>query len=276
MSTQGTPQEESQAGPVAQQSERLQVHGQPAPGEKPQKKGAHWTGFAGKTLWDWLDLLGAAILIPVAIAAATIWFSVQQNTTSLQLAQQQHNSDQKIAQQQHDSDQRIALDQQRQAVLKACEDDIRDLLLNKGLRASRPGDEVRTVARTEALLTLQQLDGTRKGLLMQFLWEADLVNQARGENVIISLRGADLKDADLIGADLEGADLRGANLEDAALIQANLTNADLSYTNLKDVDLSYADLTDANLNLALNLTRKQLDQASSLSGATMPGGSKHP
>ncbi len=58
------------------------------------------------------------MLIPVVIAAATIWFSMQQNATSLQLAKQQHDSDQRIAQQQHDNDQIIALDQQRQMVLQ--------------------------------------------------------------------------------------------------------------------------------------------------------------
>lgn len=31
-----------------------------------------WTGFSGNTLWDWLSLL----LLPLALTAATIWFTI--------------------------------------------------------------------------------------------------------------------------------------------------------------------------------------------------------
>jgi uncharacterized protein YjbI with pentapeptide repeats len=55
--------------------------------------------------------------------------------------------------------------------------------------------------------------------------------------------------ADLSGADLSGADLSGADLRDAVLIDANLSNARVSI--------------------------EQLDQASSLEGATMPNGQKY-
>ena len=36
-----------------------------------------WTGFAEKTLWEWLRLLGA-LAIPVALAMAGFWFTAQQ------------------------------------------------------------------------------------------------------------------------------------------------------------------------------------------------------
>ena len=57
-----------------------------------------------------------------------------------------------------------------------------------------------------------------------------------------SLRGADLRGADLIGADLRGADLiganlRGANLRGADLWDANLRGADLWDANLRGADL---------------------------------------
>ncbi len=105
--------------PIAQLVAKYQSNGhQTAPTEPrlqpKQKKG--WTGFAEKTLWDWLNLLGV-FLIPIVITAASIWFSAQQNGTSLQLSDKQHQSDQAIA-----------LDQQRATTLKTYMDDMTQLL----------------------------------------------------------------------------------------------------------------------------------------------------
>ena len=62
-----------------------------------------------------------------------------------------------------------------------------------------------------------------------------------------NLSGADLSDADLRGADLRGANLRGANLSGADLRGANLSYADLRGADLRDANLSGADLSDADL-----------------------------
>ncbi|RHL95368.1 pentapeptide repeat-containing protein [Bifidobacterium pseudocatenulatum] len=62
-----------------------------------------------------------------------------------------------------------------------------------------------------------------------------------------SLRGADLRGADLHGADLYGADLHGADLRYADLHGANLRYADLHGANLRYADLYGADLHGANL-----------------------------
>ena len=69
---------------------------------------------------------------------------------------------------------------------------------------------------------------------------------------ILSLRDADLRDADLMGAnlsrsDLDGVDLMGANLSGADLMGANLSGARLVGTNLSGVDLADARLWGANL-----------------------------
>jgi uncharacterized protein YjbI with pentapeptide repeats len=74
----------------------------------------------------------------------------------------------------------------------------------------------------------------------------------------MSLRGADLSDANLFEADLDSADLSGANLFVAALGRANLQSADLSGADLRG---------------ARGVTNEQLEQqAASLKGATMPNG----
>jgi hypothetical protein len=91
------------------------------------RKGFKW-GFSDKTGWDWLDLI-AKLAVPLILGTATLSFGILQAN----LAQQQHDNDQKIANQQHLQDQANTLDQQRQAVLVKYQDDMRDLLLNKGL-----------------------------------------------------------------------------------------------------------------------------------------------
>jgi uncharacterized protein YjbI with pentapeptide repeats len=101
------------------------------------------------------------------------------------------------------------------------------------------------------------------------------------------LRYAWLPDADLSGAYLNRADLEDVFMPNADLSDANLSNADLSYANLKNVNLSgtrvsdadlsntnlrNANLRNANLRNAKRVSEEQLRQASSLEGATMPGG----
>jgi uncharacterized protein YjbI with pentapeptide repeats len=99
------------------------------------------------------------------------------------------------------------------------------------------------------------------------------------------LEGADLHGAFLPGSELSGADLHGAllhkaDLHDATLTGADLSGADLTSAFLDDTNLVGADLRSARLNNAslqgAHVTQEQLDQASSLQGATMPDGSIHP
>ena len=120
-----------------------------------------------------------------------------------------------------------------------------DLLLNKGLRESQPGNDVREVARAWTLTALMMVGKNRKGVVLQFLHEACLIY--KGE-VIIDLSGADLRWADLRhvklnGADLSGVDLSGADLRNSDLSEANLSGANLSKANLSGANLLGTDLT---------------------------------
>jgi uncharacterized protein YjbI with pentapeptide repeats len=203
-----------------------------------QKKGfLKWTGFAHKTLWDWLQLL----IIPTMLAVIGIGFSFTQEQASRLSSQRQH-----------DTDIQIALDQQRQEALVTYQKDISDLLLTHQLRSSRESDEVRSVARIRTLSTLQALDSDRKGFLVQFLSEAGLITRFYTENPIISLSGANLKGANLYNTDLRRTDLRGADLRGAifgiyGLSEAYLMGADLRGANFVIAGLSNAYLNNANL-----------------------------
>jgi hypothetical protein len=231
-----------------------------------------WTGFRGKTFWNWLELL----IVPLALAGIGFWFTVQQDARQQQIENQRAQQAQKIENQRTQQAQKIenqraeaerelAVQRAQDEALQAYLDQMSGLLLERDLRASEEDSEVRTLARARTLTVLERLDPSRKTALMQFLVEADLVQRVDGRDPIISLRGADLS----------GANLLNANLSEADLFSANLSEADLWNANLRDADLSEADLSGADLINARSWSEKQLRAADSLEGATMPNGQKY-
>jgi uncharacterized protein YjbI with pentapeptide repeats len=243
-----------------------------------KKSTSNWTGFAGRTLWDWIQFY-AVVAIPIIVAVGTLYFTQQ---ITLQQAQLSISASDK----QHQTDLQIANDQQQEATLKSYLDDMSDLLLNHNLRKSQPGDEVSQVARERTLTTLRRLKADRNQIVLQFLQDAHLISR---ENAVIDLRGANLSNDDLTGANLHDTDLGCitmasnespcTNLSHADLNHANLFNADLSGAypspgtyNANAVDLSYANLSYANLSYA-NLSGDDLSGVDlrfiNLSGANL-------
>jgi uncharacterized protein YjbI with pentapeptide repeats len=227
-----------------------------------------WTGFADKTLWEWLQLLGA-LAIPLVLAIAGFWFTSQQEKSG-QLVEEQRAQD---------------------AALQAYLDQMGTLLLKEELRKSEEGSEVRTLARARTKTVLERLDSTRTAAVIEFLIEAELAQLIglSGTNLSkVNLSGANLSSANLsdanlsgttlIGANLSGADLSGANLSGAYLDDADLSGAVLNKANLSDADLFGtdlfgADLSYADLSGAEGIIKERLEQqAGLLHGATMPDG----
>jgi Pentapeptide repeats (8 copies) len=224
----------------------------------PPSKWPRWTGFRGKTVWDWLPVVGA-LLIPVVIALGTGWITWRLAMIENQRAEAERELAEQRAQ---DEALQVYLNQMSTLLLE------KDLRASTEVNATEESQEARALARARTLTGLSRLDPSRKTALMQFLVEADLVQRVAGKEPIISLRGADLSDADLERADLSGAILSGTNLTEAALSYANLSRADLTgAANLSAADLSGADLSDAQ-----GWTEEQLSAAGSLEGATMPDG----
>jgi uncharacterized protein YjbI with pentapeptide repeats len=198
-----------------------------------------------KTLWDWMELL----IIPLFIAGATLFFGFFELQREDRRAQAQ---------------QQIEDDRARQTVLQLYIQDMTELLLHEGLAKSQSDNPIRQIARASTLTATRQLDADRKGILLQFLYDSDLIGKADliGEIVdpIISVSGADLVNANLSGAnlsgaflteaDLSGAYLSGADLSGAYLVEADLRGANLSYAFLTEADLSNADLRGADLSHA--------------------------
>jgi len=199
----------------------------------------------GKTLWDWLQLLGV-LAIPIVVGFGTLWFTKRQAKES--------NAENK--------------DNQREKALQSYIDNISKLLLKEKLRESQPEDEVRTIARVRTLTVLPHLDSMRKRSILQFLYASRLLEKDKDKDKpIVELDGADLSSANLNRTNLNHACLSHAYLRGAKLSHAYLISADLINTNLSYVDLSHALLNGAYLNGAkLNLT--SLSRAD-LSGADL-------
>lgn len=248
-----------------------------------------WLGLGGTGQKTGLDLLqaGAAISIPIAVVVMGAIFTRAQSESQQQAEEQRTQG----------------------TALQSYLDQMSALLIDGDLRNSKPDDEVRILARARTLTILDTLDGRRKGSVMRFLKEAELIEQGKfhdrpDDYPIIKLYRADLTDADLtygnlyrtdlFQANLSGADLSRASMLDASLTDADLSDADLSGANMDRTVLYLADLSGANLagndlttslldgadlsgaNLSgAKITDEQLDGVKSLAGTTMPDGSKH-
>jgi len=222
---------------------------------------------SGKTLWDWLSLLG----VPLSLAGLGYVFQQQQ--------------------------QKRAEAEAKEEVLQVYFDRLSTLLVDKNLLAiaakvypREPSESHREIspedkelfdaavdiirARTLSILRRFADDVERKTSVIRFLIEVEVISKAR-----LNLSGADLSRADLMGVNLEGADLSdaklsGANLflaklEGAKLSGANLSGADLLGANLSGANLEFADLSFADLSCAY-LTNAYLSHAN-LAGANLIG-----
>lgn len=193
-----------------------------------------------KTVWDLLQLL----IVPVILVVVSLWWSASQDTRDKSIAEQVRQD--------------TTLDDYIQR--------LGDLMLSKKLKSSKQHDAVRSVARTVTLTTLRRLDGERKGELLRFLYEVELLYEQVDQPPMVDLWDADLTAAELEGAMLSGADLSDVTLVAATLIRAklaaaNLGSADFSRANLTEADLTGADLTAAHLKGA-SLSRADLSNAS--------------
>jgi uncharacterized protein YjbI with pentapeptide repeats len=175
----------------------------------------------GRALRDWLGLFFSA-MIPVVLVVVANQFSQSQRATDLEIESERQN----------------------EAALQSYLDDMTALIIDKNLSTSEPGSEVRAVARSRTLTVLRSLDGKRKGSVVNFLIETDLItHDYTGWDVIIDLKGADLQNADLRGMEIINANLRQVDLSQADLSWAILHNSDLSRSLLANAELVEADLS---------------------------------
>lgn len=219
------------------------------------------TSEQGKTLWDWLSLLG----VPLSLAVLGYW-----------LQQQQQERDRATSQKQ----QEIIDEQTSEEILQGYFDRLSTLLVGQNILAiatkdNPTPDEQELLAtavdiiraRTLSVLRRFKSDRTRKSSVTSFLIETEVIKKAK-----LSLKGADLsninfRDTNLSDTDLSSADLSGADLSNADLSGADLSKTLLSKTKFVHANLSNAKLSGAQINNA-NFSGAQVDNTD-LSGADL-------
>lgn len=226
-----------------------------------------WTGFGklikdekiepAKTLFDWLDLL----IIPLSIGLLGWLYKEAEKSKTKKIEEERARSES----------------------LNSFFNIITDLLKDHDLSGT-PSKQTKAMAKTRINVTLSQLDGGRKGQLLQFLYESDLIdispkmkllganfNDSILDQIVLGgseIRGAYFKNATIKEANLNGIILNSSNLENANLSGSLVDNSDFGYTNLKNsvmknmnlttVDFTGADLTNADLS-GSTIKQSQLD-----------------
>jgi uncharacterized protein YjbI with pentapeptide repeats len=188
-----------------------------------------------KTVWDFLQLL----IVPAVLILLGFAFS------AYQAARDDEREDER-AKQAATLARAIRMDEILQDYLAQ----MGGLILDE--EPGRDGNEsggVRDVAQTLTLTVLRRLNGSRKGEVVRFLADANLVNDP--EPTIV-LRDADLRGAELRGASLpdvvfDAADLRGARFDDSVLDLTRFEGARLSRTSFSGASLAGVDFTLADL-----------------------------
>jgi len=218
---------------------------------------ADWTGFGeylgplaedqrGKTLWDWMELL----VIPVVLAVGAYLFSRSEN-----------NRRNKIEEQRIVAERELNTERHREAVLQSYFDKMSELLLKNKLRSTN-SNEARQIARALIVTTLEQLDGRRKGILLRFLKDAELI---QAQNPVVNLERANfthlyLYDVSLERVNLVKADFRFSELSHVNLAGSKLDRILFSGSTLKEIDFSGASLRSVDFSRA-ELTGITMDKA---------------
>jgi Pentapeptide repeats (8 copies) len=206
-------------------------------------RGWSWTGFGRKTLWDWLQLL----IVPLVLAVA-----------AYALNREQEKRDQAREDARHRNEQALAKDGHRDGLLRDYMQRMSDLVLTHDAGGPRPDERVDALTRTLTVTVVRELDGARKGLVVQFLSESGILRKRKGgpdlldgadlrgarlERMVLddmNLAGADLRDAQLDAAFLVGTRFFGANLRDASLHEAFIDGTDFARANLSGADFTRA------------------------------------
>jgi uncharacterized protein YjbI with pentapeptide repeats len=217
-----------------------------------------WTGFgesikdetkeAAKTLWDWLDLL----IIPVVIGLLGWSFSQAEKVKTKKREEERTENE----------------------IFESFLQTMTDLIIKNNLH-DEPTRQTLAIARARINVALNNINGARKGQILQFLYESYLVDI----NPKLKLRGANLKDAvldeivlgesEIRGAYFNKASIENANLKGAILVGCDFSQANLSNSSVDNVDLSYSNLTKAKLK-NIDLTTVNFEGVT-LTGADLRG-----
>ncbi|GCL60680.1 pentapeptide repeat-containing protein [Microcystis aeruginosa] len=214
-----------------------------------------WSGFQKKSFWDWLQLL----IVPLMLALGAFYLNSAADFRDYQIAQER----------------------KQQEILTDYFSKMQGLIVETKKSKQTPGSkesnseerlltEFRPTAQALTLSVLEQLDGKRKGKVIIYLAESQLItvdNNKPYSQPEIELDGANLQKLELkdqvfsyiniAGADMTSTELSDILISDSDLSRVNLTEAvlqDVTFknSNLSGVNLDGASLTNTNISLEKN------------------------
>jgi uncharacterized protein YjbI with pentapeptide repeats len=244
----------------------------------------------GKAVSDNAALIGALVALGGVFTTQIVnsALEAQRAQQARNTEQVQRERDREAEQAQRERELEVGAQRAQDDALQAYFDQMSQLLIDKELRRKTHWlDDARVTARAQSLAVLQRLDGERKKSVLQFLYEAQLINRDNREKMplkweeaemmdlearIVGLSGADLRNAYLRYVFIEGAALDGAILENADLRNAQLRRIDLGGAYLSGADLSGAYLSEASLQNAQLQPNDELNlRGADLRGANLSG-----
>ncbi|MCA9941861.1 MAG: pentapeptide repeat-containing protein [Ardenticatenaceae bacterium] len=186
-----------------------------------------------KTVWDILEV----IILPAVVAL--VIFHLDKRDKNVK--------------------QQIANEERRQIALTGFIDRVSDLVLNhfegQRLEENRNAKQIYNMLRAWLTEIVKDLDGVRKGQLVQLLHGFELLssmqyeeNDNENNELKAILDGVDFSGVILKSAKLEEIDLLNASMEDADLKDVELRNSQFKNTNLSRANLNNVNLTDSCLN----------------------------
>jgi len=216
-----------------------------------------------KTIWDWLGLL----VIPLLLTFGALFIN-NANQTSIKVREEERARLEKEKVDQREKFEKwMGYDRAREQALQEFFSTMEKLILQNNLRESAPGNPVSEIARARTLDILRRLDGERKRLVVDFLYQTGLINKPNpcvplvgaGFGIITNLLEvvgqpdhligdyfADVvREANLQQIYLKNADLRGGNFTGVWFLRANLKSVDFSNSDLSQANLSGANMKKA-------------------------------
>jgi uncharacterized protein YjbI with pentapeptide repeats len=225
----------------------------------------------GKTLWDVFGL----IIIPAVLALGIWWLNREQLRSGQKIAKDREED--RALQNYFDAMTELILDRinknensfDSEKISQAEEEELKNPYIGPSAytytgKVFENIPPAHSMARARTLAILRKLEGNRKGIVLRYLYETNLIY--RDESVVFlaradlqettlqyailenaSLKLVNLRRANLQGTQLVGTDFGGSNLRDARLNKANLINAVLYMADLRGADLRKSWLFGADL-----------------------------
>ncbi|CAF3607927.1 unnamed protein product [Rotaria sordida] len=267
---------------------------QTIPNEPPKHE--TWHGFNDFSFKNGLEML-FAFLIPAVIAIVAIF--IQRN--DMDIGRKNRENDLNISQLQRDSDEQQTRYLANETVFSNYVKNIGDIILYSPVRFDA---EQYIVTRALTSTILRQLDLDRKRLVIQFLYDATILQRntnifdtphTNGNHInlegvvldqvnfsgILNLSTIMLRSVSLVNATFSNSNLDASDFSNSKLIGVNFSNTKLSRVKFVNVELQKSDFTGASVeNIQLiranlsqsTITNEQISQALFVYNTILPNG----